>query len=202
MEEYIQLYKIEKDELKKKIAEDFNVPYVDIKDDFLEFMEKFVEAKHSTDEYVKSSMEIPPSPPDTLQLLIPCIYYHINVRKTTWMIIGFLLDLFITKGAVTFSLSMLGVVGQTIAKLNVKNGEVCIYYQTLTLKKKMIEEFGVKDIFNKINGRNCPYPEFKCGYNQNGKCTIKLEDLKENFQKLKEIGAFSKTQNNKWRVEI
>ena len=202
MEEYMQLHKIEKEELKRKIAEDFNVPYEDIKDDFLEFMEKFVEAKHLTGEYVKSSMEIPPSPPDTIGFLIPRIYYYINVRKTTWMIIGFLLDLFITKGAVTFSLSMLGKVGQTIAKLNVKNGEVCIYYQALTLKKKSIKEFGAEHIFNKINGRKCPYPEFKCGYNQNGKCTIKLKDLKENFQKLKEIGAFSKTQNNKWRVEI
>jgi len=44
MEEYMQLHKIEKEELKRKIAEDFNVPYEDIKDDFLEFMEKFVEA--------------------------------------------------------------------------------------------------------------------------------------------------------------
>jgi len=202
MEEYIQLYKIEKDGLKKKIAEDFNVPCKYIKDEFLEFMEKFVEAKHSADEYIKSSTEIPPLPADIIQFLIPRIYYHVNVKKTTWRIIGLLLDLFITKGVASFSLSMFGVVGQTIGKLNVKNGEVCIYYQALTLKKKTIKEFEAKDIFDKINDRNCPYPEFKCRYNQNGKCTIKLKDLKENFQKLKEIGAFSKTQNNKWRVEI
>ena len=202
MEEFIKLYEIEKDRLKKKIAEDFNVAYEDIQDEFLEFIEKFVEAQNSTDEFIKSSMKIPPSPPDTLSLLIPCIYYHINVKKTTWITIGLLLDLFITQGIATFLLTAFGKVGQTIGKLNVKNGEVCIYYQALALKKKTIKEFGTEDIFKKINRRNCPFPKFKCGYNQNGKCTIKLKDLKENFQKLREIGAFSKAQNNKWRVEI
>jgi hypothetical protein len=201
--EYIQIYKIEKNRLKKKIAEDFNVPSEDIKDEFLKFMEEFVEAKHSTDEYIKSSMEIPPStPPVTLFLLIPRIYYHINVKKATYMTIGLLLDLFITRGVATFSLSMLGMAGQTIGKLNTKNGEVCVYYQALTLKKKAIKEFGTEDVLNKIGGEDCLYSEFKCSYNQNGKCNIKLENLKENFQKLEKIGAFSRMQNDMWRVEL
>lgn len=200
--EYIRIYKIGENGLKEKIAEDFNVPYEDIKSEVLEFMEKFVEAKHSTDEYIKTSMEFPPSPPDTIAFLIPRIYYHISVKKTTWMILGLLLDLFVTRGLAMFSLSMLGVAGQTIGKLNAKDGEVCIYYQALTLKKEAIKEFRTEDVFNKINGRNCLYSEFQCSYSQNGKCTIKLENLKENFQKLKEIEAFSRTQNNKWRVEL
>lgn len=199
---YIQLHKIEKSSLKKKMAEDFNTSPEEIKDEFLEFMKKFVKEKHPAYEYIKSSKEVPPSSPDTISLLIPCTYYHVNVKKTTWMIIGLLLDLFITKGAITFSLSMLGAAGQTIHKLNPKNGEVCIYYQALTLKKKGGKEFLTKDISIKIDGRNCSRPEFKCGYSQNGKCTIELGQVKEIFQKLKEIGAFSTTQNNKWRVKL
>jgi len=206
--EYIQIRGIEKDGLKSKLAEDFSIPYRAIEDEFLQFMEEFVNTRNS-DEYITSNIEIPSLnsdisflSSDRISFVIPRIYYNINVKKTTWILIGMLLDIFVTKGVVLVSLSALGIVGQTIGKLNVKNGEVCTYYQAIKLKKQGTKEFEVRDIYNQIKGRNCPYLEFGCVYNQNGKCNIKLSNLKENFQKLKEIGAFSISSNNKWRVEL
>ncbi|KUK17028.1 hypothetical protein [Thermococcus sibiricus] len=204
--EYIQIRGIEKDGLKSKLVEDFGIPYRAIEDEFLQFMEEFVNTRNS-DEYITSNIEIPSLnsdtsslPSGTISLLIPRIYY--NIKKTTWILIGMLLDVFVTKGVASGSLSALGIAGQAIGKLNVKNGEVCTYYQAIKLKKQGTKEFEVRNRYNQIKGRNCPYLEFECVYNQNGKCNIKLSNLKENFQKLKEIGAFSISSNNKWRLEL
>lgn len=109
------------------------------------------------------------------------------------------MDLLLTKGAASTALASLGVTGQAIGKLNIENGEVCNYYQACALKNK---EFNEEDIFDKISDRDCPYPEFECIYKRNNKCSIKMSDLKQNFDRLKEIGAISKTKSNKWRVEL
>lgn len=197
--ERIIICKIGEIHLKEKLAKDFNILSGDIPDEFLEFMEKVVKMRNSPDEYIQTRMEIPQSLPNTLQFLIPRIYYHINIKKATWTMFGLILDLLLTKGVALTALALLGVTGQAIGKIEIENGEICNYYQVCALKHK---EFKEEDIFNRISDRDCPYPDFECVYKRNDKCSIKISGLKRNFDRLREIGAISKTKSNKWRVEL
>ena len=200
----VHLYKVSKDELKQKIAEDFDIPLDKINDEFLKFLEKFIESKASSTEYLIKKIEVPAVqlPPDVQPLLVPKIYYFINVKKTTWMAIGLLLDIFITKGVATAFLSSLGIIGQSIAKLNLRNGEVCCYYQALFLKRDGVKKFTENQIFKKVYKKTCFNPNFNCIYNNHGICSISAKDLKRIIKNLKDKSVISKTEDNKWRVEL
>ncbi|GEM_PF-5668380 len=198
----IQMNGIEKDGLKQKIANDFNIPIENIDDGFLNFIQEFINSRGSSEEYFKIQKEIPSTPPDTTSFLIPRTYYYISVKKTTWILIGLLLDILITKGIATTFLSLLGIIGQSVAKLSIKNGEVCCYYEGISLKKEGIKKFDENHILNRITGKSCLYPDFGCIYNKNGTCSIRFEDLQQVFQGLKDKAVISRTEDNRWSVEL
>jgi hypothetical protein len=143
----------------------------------LEFIENFIKSKSSSGEYFKKKIEFPSAPPGVIQFLIPKIYYFINVKRTTWMSIGLLLDIFVTKGVTSAFLSSLGVIGRSIAKLNLKNGEVCCYYEALSLKKEGIEKFTENQLLHRISNKKCLNPRFNCIYNKQGLCSMNVKDL-------------------------
>jgi len=202
MVDKIYLYRVDKEELKQKIARDFDIPIDYINDGFLEFIENFIELKGSSLEYFKKQIEFPSAPPGVIQLLIPKIYYFINVKKTTWMTIGLLLDIFVTKGVTSAFLSSLGVIGRSIAKLNLKNGEVCCYYEALSLKKEGSDKFTVNQLLRRISNKECSNPKFNCIYNKQGLCSIDVKDLQQVISNLEVKSVLSKTEDGKWRVEL
>ena len=206
MMDRIYLEKVDKNKLKQEIAKDFGIPVERIDDKFLEFIEKFIESKSFSDEYFKKKIiDIsPPALPGTMELLV-CIhktYYFINVKKTTWTTIGLLLDLFVTKGVASAFLSSLGVIGRSIAKLSLKNGEVCCYYQALSLKKEGVEKFTGDQLFYRIGNKKCSNPEFNCIYKKQDLCSINVKDLQQVIGNLERKSVISKTEDGKWRVEL
>ncbi len=198
----IYLYRVDKEKLKQKIARDFDIRVDHINDEFLEFIENFIESKSSPLEYFKKQIEFPSAPPGVISFLIPKIYYFINVKKTTWMTIGLLLDIFVTKGVTSAFLSSLGVIGRSIAKLNLKNGEVCCYYEALSLKKEGIEKFTENQLLHRISNKKCLNLKFNCVYNKQGLCSINSKDLQQVISNLGEKSVLSKTEDGKWRVEL
>jgi hypothetical protein len=197
--EDIRFTNIEKESLKKKIAEDFSIHSNQISDEFLKFFEEFVNSKKQMYGRVDRYVERPLSPPGTLSFLVPKIYYNIDIKKSIYTLIGLLLDLYVTCGVTTVTLTMLGITKQTIGKLDLKNGDVCVYYLSC---KKSTNGFQTKQIFDIIYNRTCPYPEFICKHNQQGICHIQFDTLEEIFRRLVDIGAFSRTNEGICKVDL
>lgn len=200
--DYVRMDTVEKEKLKQRISEDFNFSHDILKDEVIEFIQKFLETRGSDEEYLIHQVEIPSSPPGTSSFLIPRVYYFINVKKATWTFIGLLLDLLLTKGIATTFLSALGIIGQCVAKLNPKNGEICAYYEALLMKKEGQQKFSDKDILSRMSKKDCQYPLFSCIYNKKGACLMRIDNVKEIIQNLEKKGIFSKTEANNWSVEL
>lgn len=197
-------FKGDKEKLKEKIASDFNIPLSCLSDEILDFIENFIKSKGSSDEHFEKELIFPPSQSGTLQFLIPKIYYFVNVKRTTWQIIGLLLDALVTKGLALPLLSLLGVIGQSVAKLNIENGEVCCYTEMLSLKKDGLKEFTEKDLYEKIknNNKKCLNPNFNCIYKKKELCSTTPNNLQRIFSNLKQKSVISETKEGKWKVEL
>lgn len=205
--ENVRMYKIEKDEMKRRIAREFDISSEKVTDELLESIQEFVKTKSSGGEYWEERIEmasIPPGtfPPGTKFCLIPETYCFVNIKRTTWVLIGLLLDILIAQGVASAFLNSLGIIGKCVAKLDPKNGEICVYYESLLLKKDGIGKFEDNEVLSRISQKDCKYPKLNCEYNDNGTCSLQLKYLQEILDSLKEKSVFSRTEANKWRVEL
>lgn len=202
---YIKLDDLEMGDLKKKISKDFKIPHTELKDEFLEFVENFIETRATEEEYIEKETKMPTFPRDQIGMTIdfgPRTYYHINVKRTTWFLLGLILTIILTKELAPSLLYIFVGIGVTTAKLSPINGEICIYFQAHLLKKSKMRKFEEKDIFNRIAKRKCLDRRLGCMYCKKEKCSIRLSCVKNIFVSLKEKGALIKTQDNKWRVPL
>lgn len=202
----VRMHKIRKDEMKRRIAREFDIPSEKVTDELLKSIQEFVKTKSSGEEYweEQTEIEIPSIPPgaDVKFCLIPTTYYFVNIKNTTLVLIGLLLDIYIAKGFASVFLTSSGIIGKFAAKLTSTNGEVCVYYESLLLKKNVIDKFNDNEVLSRISQKDCKYPELNCKYNDNGTCSLQLNYLQEILNSLKEKSVFSRTEDNKWRVEL
>jgi hypothetical protein len=154
----------------------------------------------------------------TMLLANPLGYYSINVKKSTWTILGFILDLLVTSGATTATLGALGIIGQCIGKLNEESGEVCVYTELARNKDGQTP----RELHASMSSY-CKTHEFECRYkrkthlniSKSGRerrskaasskkagCSISLDGVREILTRLKEIGAVTQSQEKKWKVEL
>lgn len=186
---------VSKEQLKQKISEEFNIPKEKVDDNLLEATIDFF--KESGGEVLKRS-EYPPGHEKIIALMVPVIYYTINVKKFVWTLAGVLLDLYITKGLVTGALTVFGVAGQCIAKLIKENGEVCVYKELWRRGTKTM-----KEIYNSLRGKDCPFKDFACTYrNESGFCIISKEDIQEDLRRMKESAVVTETRGKKWKAKF
>jgi hypothetical protein len=205
--ERIKLDRIKLEQLKKKLAIDFNIEENRIDDNFFRFVQTFIKSNCSPDEYIKRFEEYStPSPsPNGVEihyLLLPVIYYNVNIKLTTYVLLGLLLDLYLTKGATSAILGLLGLTGKSISKLHKENGEVCIYYRALTLRDEGSKTFGLQQLYQNLKGQDCQYPSFQCIWVNCSKCEMTFKGLEERCQSMKDSAIFSKTLINKWKIEL
>lgn len=196
-----RMHKIEKDEMKRRISREFDIPSEKVTDELLESIQEFVKTKSSGEEYWEEQIEMPPIPPGTKFKIIPKTYYFVNIKKTTWVLIGLLLDILIAEGIASAFLNSLGI-GKCLAKLDPKNGEFCVYSESLLLKKDGIGKFEDNEVLSRISQKDCKYPKLNCDHNDNGTCSLQLKYIQEILDSLKEKSVFSRTEANKWRVEL
>jgi len=190
--------KLSKEEFKEKISKDFDINLKDIDDNMLKFVINFIRAKG---EVCEEYLELPLCSRNTLGFLIPKVYYFLNVKKVTWHLIGAISDILITQGIASTLLSMSGLTGQCISKLNEQNGEVCVYFKAVSLKKNGKKNFKKEDILKEKNDF-CSRPAFNCIYNKENECELTLKDLEKIFEILESKSVFSKTQSSEWMVEL
>ena len=97
----------------------------------------------------------------------PIGYYSVNVKKTTWTLIGLILDVTLTMGAASAALAALGIIGQSIGKVTEENGELCVYRFLLTSRgpqtTRRVEMQMPHSCFRAVS---------KCRYRQHGKCSV------------------------------
>jgi len=136
----------------------------------------------------------------------------INVKKTFWILLGLILDILLTKGATTVIFSALGLIGQCIGKLNKENGEICIYKAIAEDKKGR----NATHIYNSLAKRiswtaksgdfsphfMCSSEDLNCRHRtESGCCSISLEDIQNNLNRMEKIGAIVyNTIDKKWRI--
>ena len=142
--------------------------------------------------------EYPPGHEKIIGLMVPVIYYTINVKRFIWTLAGLLLDLYVTKGLATGTLSVFGVTGQCITKLIKENGEVCVYKELWRKGTKTI-----KQINNSLRRKDCLFKDFACTYrNESGICIISKEDIQENLRRMQERQVVTGTRDKKWKAEF
>lgn len=75
-----------------------------------------------------------------LKLGTPLGYYVVNVKKSTWTVLGFVVDLLCAGGAASATLGALGIIGQSISRLKEANKEICVYTELLCYKEGQLTE--------------------------------------------------------------
>ena len=186
---------VSKEQLKQEISEEFKIPKEKVDDNLLEATLDFF--KKSGGEVWERS-QYPPGHEKIIALMVPVIYYTINVKKFVWTLAGVLLDLYITKGLATGTLTVFGVAGQSIAKIIKENGEVCVYKELWRRGTKTL-----KEISSSLRGKECPFKDFACTYrNESGFCIISKEDIQKDLRRMKENGVVAETKHKKWKAEF
>lgn len=116
--------------------------------------------------------EYPHMPPGTMAMMIANNRYYVNIKITTIAIIALLLDINITGGVASALLSLSGVPGQGIIKLDESEGEKCIVKETLLQHEKI----GDKNILSKFQGECCNY-YMNCKYKESERCKCNEEKV-------------------------
>lgn len=124
-------------------------------------------------------------------------WYVLNVKKTVWTLLGFVLDVFITQGGASATLAALGIIGQCVGKLDAEHGEVCIYRDLLAATTPKTLE----DIHASLT-RSCQFNSIPCGYKVMFGCSITPGQLKDRLDNLRSIGAVTQLPDGKWKTEL
>lgn len=134
---------------------------------------------------------------NSMLLANPIGYYSVNVKKTTWTLIGLILDVTLTMGAASAALAALGIIGQSIGKVTEENGELCVYRFLLTSRGPQTTRRVEKQM-----PHSCFRTVSKCRYRQHGKCSVNDSAVLDCLQHLERIGAIAQTSDRKWKTEL
>lgn len=124
-------------------------------------------------------------------------YYHVSLKRTTWMLLGVLLDLYFTRGTVSVALASVNLNTNIYNSIQYKNGELCVF-KVVKENENLIKE---EDILNILSEKKCPYEEFKCSFYKEGKCKISSVNISRNLSSLNNKQAIS-IDNERIVVEI
>jgi hypothetical protein len=178
-------------ELEERLSTDLHVPRADITPglewELLDTLRKLGADVHDHSYMYSSSM----------LLANPIGYYSVNVKKTTWTLLGLILDVTLTMGAASAALAAVGVIGQAIGKVREENGELCVYRFCLTSRKSQT----TKQIQNGIR-HSCFRDASACQYRQPGRCSISNSAIVDCLEQLQRIGAIARTSDRKWKTEL
>jgi hypothetical protein len=134
---------------------------------------------------------------NSMLLANPIGYYSINIKKTTWTLIGLILDVTYTMGAASAALAALGIIGQSIGRVREHNGELCVYRFLLTSGTPQTTKRITKEM-----PHSCFRARSKCQFRQRGKCSINGAAVLDCVQHLERIGAIAETSDRKWKTEL
>jgi hypothetical protein len=126
---------------------------------------------------------------DPLGFLIGGANYYINLKKTTLILLAFMMDLKLTKGASSLMLNLMGVNFATIQKLGADNGEKCIVCELIHRKGKL------NDVGTLLFGRaSCINNHLLCRFRDEGRCGLKDGELMSIIDGLVKRGLFTFTE--------
>ncbi len=134
---------------------------------------------------------------DKMLVAAPWGFYTINVKKSTWTIIGLMLDLTLTMGSASAVLAASGLIGRLIGRLHEENGELCVYKFLLESKRPRTTE----QIVSALHGECIKYA-WECRFRKGRNCMIDHKALEVNLRVLESIGAISLTSNHEWKLEL
>lgn len=148
--------------------------------------------KHNKDllgseEAIETSMEVPPSLPGMMSLVIMRKNLYVNLKLSTILIVALLLDIHITAGFSQLLTAMMGISSHAIVTFGEENGEKCIIKETLRTQNKI----GHPDMLSKFHGECCNN-DLKCRYRVEDKCCCTPERIKEIFVDLASCNMFTK----------
>ena len=127
------------------------------------------------DEYVKEITELPHMPPGFMGMMIMNTKYSVNVRKSTIVIIAFLLDLSFSKGIASLTLNLIGFSTQVLQKI--KNEEKCLITDILLRNKKEAGDFN-------YNNNECVQNDIECPYRDENICKRTIEIINSQLERL------------------
>lgn len=146
------------------------------------------------DEFVIKTTSSPKNNSDAssemLNLLLQSSNYNINIKALTLTTIALLLDIKITLGIASATLSILGFNNQAIARIDVSEGEKCLILEAMQSKNRVINE----DVFAICNSE-CIHNDLNCKYQNDDKCTINKSNIKEILDRLCDKNIFRKINN-------
>lgn len=146
------------------------------------------------DEYIEKTSSVTKTDSDNnskmLHLLVQSSNYNINIKALTLTAIALLLDIKITLGWVSATLAILGFNNQAIVRVDVSEGEKCLILEAMQSKNRVINE----DVFSVCNFE-CVHNDLNCKYQDDDKCTISKEDIKDVLDGLCDKNIFKKIGN-------
>ena len=127
----------------------------------------------------------------TLSYMMFSSDYFINIKATTLLIIGIVLDLQLNFGPFLTILGAVGLNLNAITKLSQYEGEKCLVIES------------IKDITHKITSsiltkykRKCANPKLKCKYYETGKCRVMIKEIEQILNDLSSKNVFRKVDSN------
>jgi len=144
----------------------------------------------SEGEYFKEEITYPPMRAGVMSFMIPGTKYNINIKKTTIVVLAFLLDLSFSRGIASLALGVAGFSTQTLQSIEDK--ERCLMLDILMKEKKDNNDFNYYE-------RKCIQNDIECPFRYNHNCqrTIQeIEALLTNLEKKEVIAHVSRKYKN------
>lgn len=116
--------------------------------------------------------------------------YNINIKALTLTTIALLLDIKLTLGLASATLSILGFNNQAIVRVDVSEGEKCLILEAMQSKNRVINE----DVFSMCNFE-CVHNDLNCKYQDGDKCTMSKETIKVVLDSLCDKNIFNKIKH-------
>jgi hypothetical protein len=127
------------------------------------------------DEYVNIEAKVNKPSPGPIGFILMNKKYSINIKKSTIIILAFLLDLNLSKGIASLVLNLSGFSFQVLQKI--ENEEKCLVIDILLGNKKNASDFN-------YNNEECVQNEIKCPYRDEYFCKRPIETINNLFEKL------------------
>jgi hypothetical protein len=127
------------------------------------------------DEYVNIETKMNKPPPGPMGFILMNKKYSINIKKSTIIILAFLLDLNLSKGIASLALNLSGFSFQVLQKI--ENEEKCLVTDILLGNKKNASDFN-------YNNGECVQNDIKCPYKDECFCKRSIETINNLLEKL------------------
>lgn len=186
MREYINLEGNESAVI-ENMMEEFHITK-EQSEQFLEFIEYNQEIL-SEDEMFQHCNGIDETSDDIIQLVISEGKYYINLKRTTFYVVIWLLENKLINEDITTPLEMIGLFygGRVLGKPDEYTGEKCILLELAKKRKKGADE----KLLKKYKGECCNN-HYECNHNKNGKCDCTIDTVREICDQLVEKGMVVK----------